>query len=259
MVTCKTWIWRSQHTVNARSPGLLVLLSGKLNTVLKELFKTPTLPYSPKEISWLLGQYVITELGRSRPEMISTIVRIRIDFGRLDPEPDPGVRIRVRPFHLKNFLLISEIKRIWIRFTCVSLFHYKISLLFFRFFSLIFASNFSLRFTLIIRSEIQVYFFRFFLFFFTFFRFFCFFLLFFALTFLLRFDLVIFAFFRLIFISLRFFRLIFASLTFVFASDFWCFASSESCEIRLFFRFQAKRNFRFNFKFRFRSESEGAP
>ncbi len=34
---------------------------------------------------------------------------------------------------------------------------------------------------------------------------------------------------------------------------------SESCEIRLFFRFQAKRNFCFNFKFRFRSESEGAP
>ncbi len=34
---------------------------------------------------------------------------------------------------------------------------------------------------------------------------------------------------------------------------------SESCEIRFFFRFQAKRNFRFNFKFRFRSESEGAP
>ncbi len=34
-------------------------------------------------------------------------------------------------------------KRIWIRFTCVSLFHYKISLLFFRFFLLLFASNFS--------------------------------------------------------------------------------------------------------------------
>jgi hypothetical protein len=33
----------------------------------------------------------------------------------------------------KIFSLISEIKRIWIRFTCVSLFHYKISLLFFRF------------------------------------------------------------------------------------------------------------------------------
>jgi hypothetical protein len=39
-------------------------------------------------------------------------------------------------FAKKIFSLISEIKRIWIRFTCVSLFHYKISLLFFRLFSL---------------------------------------------------------------------------------------------------------------------------
>ncbi len=53
-------------------------------------------------------------------------------------------------FAKKNFSLISEIKRIWIRFTCVSLFHYKISLLFFCFFSLIFASNFSLRFAKVI-------------------------------------------------------------------------------------------------------------
>ena len=53
-------------------------------------------------------------------------------------------------FALKFFSLISEIKRNWIRFTCVSLFHYEISLLFFRFFSLIFASNFSLRFTWVI-------------------------------------------------------------------------------------------------------------
>ena len=69
-------------------------------------------------------------------------------------------------FASKNFSLISEIKRIWIRFTCVSLFHYKISLLFFRFFSLLFASNFSLRFTLVIfASLIQVYFFAFFRFF----------------------------------------------------------------------------------------------
>jgi hypothetical protein len=52
----------------------------------------------------------------------------------------------VRPFRLKIFLHISEIKQILIRFTCVSLFHYKISLLFFRFFSLIFTSNFSLYF-----------------------------------------------------------------------------------------------------------------
>ncbi len=53
-------------------------------------------------------------------------------------------------FRLKNVSLISQIKRIWIRFTCVSLFHYKISFLFFRFFSLIFASNFSLRFIWVI-------------------------------------------------------------------------------------------------------------
>jgi hypothetical protein len=39
-------------------------------------------------------------------------------------------------FAKKFFSLISEIKRIWICFTCVSLFHYKISLLFF---SLLFA------------------------------------------------------------------------------------------------------------------------
>jgi hypothetical protein len=80
-------------------------------------------------------------------------------------------RTRVRPFRKKIFSLISEIKRIWIRFTCVSLFHYKISLLFFPFFSLFFA-------------------------FFAFFRFFSLFFVFFALfrvKFSLRFDLVIFA------------------------------------------------------------------
>ena len=75
-------------------------------------------------------------------------------------------------FAKKNFSLISEIKRIWIRFTCVSLFHYEISLLFFRFFSLIFASNFSLRFTWVLfaskrnkakqNSSLFFHFFRFF-------------------------------------------------------------------------------------------------
>ncbi len=91
----------------------------------------------------------------------------------------------MRPFRLKNFSLISAIKRIWIRFTCVSLFHYKISLLFFRFFSLIFASNFLLPFTLVIfaskrnkAKQNSSLFFRFFSLFFTFFRLFCFFLLF---------------------------------------------------------------------------------
>ncbi len=84
------------------------------------------------------------------------------------------------------FSLISEIKRIWIHFTCVSLFHYKISLLFFRFFPLIFASNFSLRFTWVIfaskRNKAKrnsslfflffSHFFRYFSHFFAFFRFF---------------------------------------------------------------------------------------
>ncbi len=98
---------------------------------------------------------------------------------------------------------MSEIKRIWIRFTCVSLFHYKISLIFFHFFSLIFASNFLLCFTLVIfalkRNKAKrnsSLFFRFFLLFFTFFHFFSLFFAFFAffcLNFSLRFDLVIFA------------------------------------------------------------------
>ncbi len=48
----------------------------------------------------------------------------------------PACPPRVRLFRLKIFSLVSEIKLIWIRFTCVSLFHYKISLLFFCFFSL---------------------------------------------------------------------------------------------------------------------------
>ncbi len=96
------------------------------------------------------------------------------------------------------FSLISEIKRIWIRFTCVSLFHYKISLLFFRFFSLIFASNFSLHFTWVIfaskrnkakrNSSLFFRFFHFFSLFFAFFCFFCFFSRFSALNDSLHFE-----------------------------------------------------------------------
>jgi len=75
-------------------------------------------------------------------------------------------------------------KRNGIRFTCVSLFHYKISLPFFRFFSLLFASNFSLRFDSVIfaskRNEAKR-------------KLRSIFSLFFALNFSLRFDLVIFA------------------------------------------------------------------
>ncbi len=193
----------------------------------------------------------------------------------------------------------SEIKRIWIRFTCVSLFHYKISLLFLRFFLLIFASNFSLRFTWVIfaskrnkAKQNSSLFFCYFSHFFAFFSLFSLFFGFFALNFLLRFDLVIFVskrnktkrnsrlffwffhffllffaifafftFFHFFSLNFRFasiFSLNFAYFTFVFASDFWCFALKWIMWNQAFFGFQPKRNFRFNFKFRFRSKSEGA-
>ncbi len=125
-------------------------------------------------------------------------------------------------------------------------------------FSLLFASNFSLRFTLVI---------------FAFFRFFS---LFFALNFSLHFDLVIFAskrnkgkrnsslffrffsffslfllffaFFRLIFVSLRFFHLIFAYFTIVFASDFWCFASKWIMWNQAFFLLPSETKFSFQFQ-----------
>ncbi len=91
---------------------------------------------------------------------------------------------RARPFRLLTFLLISEIKRTWIRFTCISLFHNKISLLFFvcfllKFFASLRFSNFCFEMK---RSKIQVYFFVFFRFFrfYSLFCFFCFFSLFFA-------------------------------------------------------------------------------
>jgi hypothetical protein len=88
----------------------------------------------------------------------------------------------VSPYRLKNFFAYKRNKANLDRFTCVSLFHYKISLLFFRFFSLQifrFASleYFSLR-SETKRSKIQVYFF-------TFFAFFHFFSLFFPLFFTL--------------------------------------------------------------------------
>ncbi len=197
------------------------------------------------------------------------------------------------PFRLKIFSLISEIKQIWIRFTCISLFHYNISLLFFSFFSLIFASNFSLRFTWVLSASKRKKLKQNSSLFFRFFHFFLYFLLFsffFAWNFSLRFDLVIFAmkrnkakrnssllirffaffhffslffafftFFRLIFVSHRFFHLIFTKFTFVFASDLWYFASKWIMWNQAFFCFEAKQNFHFNFKFRFRSEIEGAP
>ncbi len=88
---------------------------------------------------------------------------------------------KVRPYRLKKFFAYKQNKANLISFTCVSLFHYKISLLFFRFFSVIFASNFSLRFTFVIfaskwnkakrNSSLFFRFFHFFSLFFVFFRF----------------------------------------------------------------------------------------
>ncbi len=182
-------------------------------------------------------------------------------------------RLGCARFALNFFSLVSEIKWNWILFTCVSLFHYKISLHFFRFFSLISLQIFaSLHFSNFFRSEtkrskIQVYFFAFFAFF-HFFCFFCFFLLFFVFFcfffafFRIKFFaslrcnnfcfdakqceakfksifpfffFAFFAFFRLIFVLLRFFCLIFAYFTFVFASDFWCFASKWIMWNQVFF------------------------
>ncbi len=75
-------------------------------------------------------------------------------------------------------------------------------------------------------------FFRFFHFFFAFFRFFHFFK----------------AFFRLIFVSLRFFRLIFAYFTFLFASDFWCFASKWIMWNQAFFSLPSETKFSLQFQ-----------
>ncbi len=178
-------------------------------------------------------------------------------------------------FAKKMFSLISEIKRIWIRFTCVSLFHYKISLLFFRFkfFASLHLSNFRFeakqseaKFKSIFSLFLTFFslFFAIFHIFFAFFHFqifaslrfsnFCFkakqseakfkyifsFFHFFSLFFTF---FAFFTFFRLIFVSLRFFHLIFAYFTFVFASDFWCFASKWIMWNQAFFRFEAKRIF----------------
>ncbi len=152
----------------------------------------------------------------------------------------------------------------WIRFTCVSLFHYKISLLFFRFFLLLFASNFSLRSTLVIfaskwnkakrnASLFFCFFFTFFCFFsafFAFFRIFSHFFAFFASNILLCIDLVIFAskwnkakrnsslffrFFRFFSLFLSFFHFfLLFSLNFRFTSIF----SLNFCLFYLHFRFR---------------------
>ncbi len=59
-----------------------------------------------------------------------------------------NLRTRVRPFRFKKLSLISEMKRYWIYFACVSLVQFKITVFFCRFFSLpifrffVIASNF---------------------------------------------------------------------------------------------------------------------
>ncbi len=118
------------------------------------------------------------------------------------------------------------------------MFHYQISLLFFRFFSLIFASNFLLHFDLVIFASKQnkakrnsSLFFRFFRFFKIFFRFFSFFSLF-SLNF--RFASI--------------FHLIFAYFTFVFASDFWCFTSKWIMWNQAFFSLRSETKFSLQFQ-----------
>ncbi len=57
-----------------------------------------------------------------------------------------------------------------------------------------------------------------------------------------------FRFFSLNFRSLRFFRLIFAYFTFVFASDFWCFASKWIVWNQTFFSLPSKTKFSLQFQ-----------
>ncbi len=171
------------------------------------------------------------------------------------------------------FLLISEIKRIWIRFTCVSLFHYKISLLFFASFRFnFFASLHFSHFCFEVKQREAKFKSIFSLFFHIF-------SLFFALHFSLCFDLVIFAskrnkakqnsslffrsfrffslffaffaffhYFRFFFVSLRFLHLIFAYFTFVFASDFWCFALKWIMWNQAFFSLPSEAKFSLQFQ-----------
>ncbi len=59
---------------------------------------------------------------------------------------------------------------------------------------------------------------------------------------------VFFTFLRLIFVSLRFFHLIFAYFTFVFASDFWCFASKWIVWNQAFFSLPSETKFSLQFQ-----------
>ena len=158
-------------------------------------------------------------------------------------------------FHFSFFASNFSLRFTWVIFASKRNKAKRISSLFFRYFSLFFT------------------FFRYFSHFFAFFRFF---FVFFALNFSLRFDLVIFAskrnkakgnsslffrfftfffaffpfftFFRLIFVSLQFFHLIFAYFTFVFASDFWCFASKWIMWNQAFFSLRSEMKFSLQFQ-----------
>ncbi len=116
---------------------------------------------------------------------------------------------------------------------------FKSIFLVFSLFSLFFALNFSLRFDLVIFASKQNKAKRNSSIFFRFFRFFSLFFAFFAI-----FSL----FLRLIFVSLRFVHIIFAYFTFVFASDFWCFASKWIVWNQVFFSLPSETKFSLQFQ-----------
>jgi hypothetical protein len=102
-------------------------------------------------LCWHACWYWELELAKPFFKHFSTQVLYMILCARLlvaitvfAPLPGPHPTLGWARFAEKIFSLISEIKLIWIRFTCVSLFHYKISLLFFRFkfFTSLHLSNF---------------------------------------------------------------------------------------------------------------------
>ncbi len=142
--------------------------------------------------------------------------------------------------HFSNFFF--EAKQSEAKFKCIFLlfspfFHYFSHFFaFLRFFSLFSALNFSLCFDLVIFASKRNTAKQNSSLFFTFFAFLAFF--------------TFFAYFR--FASI--FHLIFAYFTFIFASDFWCFASKWIMWNQAFFPLPS-----LNFKFRFRSKSEGSP
>jgi hypothetical protein len=115
----------------------------------------------------------------------------------------------------KSIFLLFFALNFSICFDLVIFLHFFSLFTFFSFFYFFFALNFSIRFNLVIFASKRNKAKRNSSLFFSFFSFFHFFLLIFAFL----------NFFCLIFVSLRFFHLFLAYFTFVFASEFWCFAS----------------------------------